>query len=430
MIEKLKNYEPLLWINGKRQPDYNAEGAPISLADVGEADRTLRRFAPFLVSAFPETASSEGVIESSFRRLERMPSRLRELTFAPENLYLKEDHQLPISGSIKARGGFYEVLKHAESLALGEGLLEKGENYRRLDSEEFRSFFSRYKIALGSTGNLGLSIGIMGARLGFSVDVHMSQDAKQWKKDLLRSKGARVIEHRTDYSAAVAQGRREAQNDPMCHFVDDENSRDLFLGYAVAALRLQKQLGEAGIEVSGERPLFVYLPCGVGGGPGGVAYGLRLLFGPRVHPFFCEPTHAPCMLLGLSTGKQDKVSVFDIGLDCITEADGLAVGRPSGFVGKVVEPFLDGCYTVDDETMFRLLAALHESEGIDLEPSATPGLIGPGMIKESEAGRRYLRDYGLEEGFRRGTHIVWATGGGMVPKEKIERYVRRGRRRR
>lgn len=425
MIDKLKNYEPLLWINEKKEPGYNAGKGPITIGDVRKADETLRRFAPFLVSAFPETAVSGGVIESSLFRLDEMSHRLREFTFAPENLYLKGDHQLPISGSIKARGGFFEVLKHAERLALEHGLLAGEDDYRRFDSEDFRGFFSQYKIAVGSTGNLGLSIGIMGARLGFSVDVHMSHDAKQWKKDLLRSKGVRVVEHRTDYSAAVAHGRQEAADDPMCHFVDDENSRELFLGYAVAALRLEKQLDEGGVVVSEERPLFVYLPCGIGGGPGGVAYGLRLVFGKGVRPFFCEPTHAPCMLLGLATGKHDEISVFDIGLDCITEADGLAVGRPSGFVGTVVEPFLDGCFTVSDDTMFRLLTALHESEGIDLEPSATPGLAGPGMIMESDAGKRYLEETGMEEAFLRGTHLVWATGGGMVPPKEMEQYIER-----
>lgn len=424
LVRKLIDLENATWFN----PDVTtlSKGLPhvgLTEDDVLDAEARLMRFAPYLRIAFPEVKPSGGVIESPLARIPEM-QRTLEMNYDQPitgSLWLKKDSHLPISGSIKARGGIYEVLNHAEQLALGAGMLTVDQDYSVLFSDRFRDFFRRNKIVVGSTGNLGLSIGIMGSRLGFDVSVHMSADASVWKKSKLREMGVNVVEHEEDYGVAVAEGRRLSELDPQSHFVDDENSRTLFLGYAVAGLRLRRQFEERGIRVDEQHPLFVYLPCGVGGGPGGVAFGIKLAFGNDAHCFFAEPTHSPCMLLGIYTGLHDGIAVQDIGIDNCTVADGLAVGRPSSFVGRAMGRLLDGLYTLDDSQMLGYLKQLYASEGIALEPSALAGMAGAQRVC---AAQHYLSHSNLTLPDMAGaTHLVWATGGGMMPAEEMKGYI-------
>ncbi|WP_175216692.1 D-serine ammonia-lyase [Proteus mirabilis] len=436
-INKLKNDYPLVrdlvdlkevvWFNPNvTSTDQGLPYVGLTQNDVMDAQARLQRFAPYLMKAFPETASTEGIIESAVVDIPQMKEALekRYNTLIEGQLRLKKDSHLPISGSIKARGGIYEVLTHAEKLAIEAGLLTTEDNYEKLFSDEFRKFFSQYSIAVGSTGNLGMSIGIISAKLGFSVSVHMSADARQWKKDKLRAHGVNVVEYEQDYSIAVEQGRKEAEKNPRCFFIDDENSKTLFLGYAVAGLRLKHQFETLNIPVDSEHPLFVYLPCGVGGGPGGVAFGLKLAFGDAVHCLFAESTHSPCMLLGVYTQLHDGISVQDVGIDNITAADGLAVGRASGFVGRAMERLIDGYYTIDDQELYNLLSLLNKEEGIQLEPSALAGMTG--AIHVSQA-KDYLQGLSLDsQKMHNATHLVWATGGGMVPTDEMQKYLAQG----
>ncbi|MGN5222044.1 D-serine ammonia-lyase [Aeromonas veronii] len=424
LVESLIALEPVTWFNPNTTT--LAAGLPYVGLDnnnVADASARLARFAPYMCEAFPETRASNGILESEIAAIPAMQRTLNE-RYGVEvtgKLLLKKDSHLPISGSIKARGGIYEVLTHAEQLAIKAGLLREEDNYRKLFSDEFRQFFSQYRIAVGSTGNLGMSIGIMSAKLGFTVTVHMSADAREWKKRKLREHGVIVVEYAEDYGVAVEQGRKEAERDPNCFFIDDENSRTLFLGYSVAGERVKAQFDQMGIKVDADHPLFVYLPCGVGGGPGGVAFGLKLAFGDNVHCFFAEPTHSPCMLLGVHTGLHDAIAVQDMGIDNLTAADGLAVGRASGFVGRAMERLLDGFYTLSDQEMYDLLGLLARDEQITLEPSALAGMAGPWRVA---ANPEWLTGRGCDAAtMAQATHLVWATGGGMVPAEEMAKYL-------
>lgn len=409
------------WCNDSLRP-FGAVEQELGKADIADAAARLQRFAPFIQKAFPETAEAQGIIESPLREIAETKEGMKTLGAVPEGrLFLKMDSHLAVAGSVKARGGIYEVLKHTEEIAFAKGLLQEGDDYAKL--VEYRDVFAGYTVQVGSTGNLGLSIGISSAAVGYRVVVHMSNDAKQWKKDLLRSKGVEVKEYAGDYGKAVAEGRALSDADPKSYFVDDEHSIALFLGYSVAGKRLRAQLDEQGVIVDAEHPLFVYLPCGVGGAPGGIAFGLKQEFGDHVHCFFVEPVQCPCMIAGLATGEGENICVQDLGLSGVTEADGLAVGRPSGMVTRMMKPLLSGCSTVEDRRLFDALRVLHERDGIFIEPSSCAALAAWQDMARFEGAKAYVERHGLTEKLPHATHIAWATGGSLVPEEIRKEYL-------
>ena len=161
----------------------------------------------------------------------------------------------------------------------------------------------------------------------------------------------------------------------------------------------------------------MYIPCGVGGAPGGITFGLKHEFGDCVKSVFIEPVQAPCMLLGMSTGLHNHVAVQDIGLTGKTAADGLAVGRPSGFVGKTMETLVSGIMTVEDRKLFDYMRALLSTEGVFIEPSACAAFQGVVRLSEMEKTLESIHGH-LDQA----AHVVWATGGSMVPPDEIKMY--------
>jgi D-serine dehydratase len=427
-IVALKERRPQLWINPERSPDGKPGGVwgrrTIGIADVEAAADRFTRFEPVLEHLFPELKSSAGAVESPLLRASFLQDALRLRPHAGQ-LFVKADHGLPIAGSIKARGGIHEVLELAEDLAVAHGFASH-DNLAGILSSAAREFFNQYQVAVGSTGNLGLSIGVIASALGFKATVHMSSDAKDWKKERLRKRNVTVVEHYGDYAAAVAAGRREAERDPKCYFVDDEDSISLFLGYSAAALVLKNQLISQGIVIDERHPLFVYLPCGVGGAPAGITFGLAQIFGPNVHCFFAEPVASPCFLVSMLDQSGGNPSVYEVGLDNRTEADGLAVPRASARAVDTMRSAVSGVFTVEDDALFRHLHTAAIAESLRIEPSAAAAFDGPRWLTSSAEGAVYLEQHDLTKYLHGSAHILWTTGGLFVPDEEYQAFFERG----
>ena len=127
-LKEIAEQKETLWVNPKFLPFEMTDAVcqlVVSDADIAEAEARRERCAPFIRKCFPETECTNGIIESPLKPIPEMQKGLIEATGSPisGNLFLKMDSHLAVAGSVKARGGIYEVLKHAEDLAIAAGKL-------------------------------------------------------------------------------------------------------------------------------------------------------------------------------------------------------------------------------------------------------------------------------------------------------------------
>src|SRR5690606_38545501 len=108
LIQDLVALKETAWFNPAVQEARVGLGdVGLTLEDVQDASARLDRFASYIRRVFPQTEEAGGIIESPVQAVPSMQQALstRYGLPLPEQLWLKLDSQLPISGSIKARGG-------------------------------------------------------------------------------------------------------------------------------------------------------------------------------------------------------------------------------------------------------------------------------------------------------------------------------------
>jgi D-serine dehydratase len=179
LLCKLQSYTPCLWLNAQRCEDAACLASlPLTTDHLEAAQAAWGAQLALLIARLWPSKCPSGAIASPLRPLTHVAAQLDAAQVHGNSwqgrLFMKMDCLLPVVGSVKARGGLFEVLSHANKLQ-SQGM--------PLDS---------CSVVVGSTGNLGLAVGSAAAALGMRAIVHMSSDAKEWKKQLLRQRGAQV----------------------------------------------------------------------------------------------------------------------------------------------------------------------------------------------------------------------------------------------
>jgi D-serine dehydratase len=402
LASRLRHGLPAVWL---RAPvGLAVDDQPLRPDELADAMARLARFAPVLARLFPAGAW-DGRIASDLIDYDGTHD-------LAGSLLVKCDHALPMAGSVKARGGVYELLCHIEDVAIAKGLWAPGRPMEILLEPQSLRTLGEERVVVASTGNLGFSIGLVARAFGLQAEIHMSHDAKTWKKDRLRVIGAGVVEHACDYSETVARARRSAL-EADAYFIDDEDSRRLFVGYATAGQELARQLEARGLAIGQDQPLVVYLPCGVGGAPGGITAGLKAIYGADVTAVVVEPIASACVFAALAAGGGRPISVYDLGLDNETIADGLAVPVASSLVMRAIGRNFDAAVAVTDAIMVEWVRRAWHEAGLRLEPSAASAFAAaPAFVDEARRAGRLPKVDDI-------VHVVWATGGSLLPDDEF-----------
>ena len=102
VIEKISKCEETEWLNESKQRfDEAIKTSPLTAADVRDASERLSRFASYFKVAFPETAATDGLLESPIRNIPKMKeviAKLLELNLSDISIKAKTKEKLDAVG--------------------------------------------------------------------------------------------------------------------------------------------------------------------------------------------------------------------------------------------------------------------------------------------------------------------------------------------
>ena len=88
-----------------------------------------------------------------------------------------------------------------------------------------------------------------------------------------------------------------------------------------------------------------------------------------------------------------------------------------------INPQMKPFAAVADGRLYDDLRALHAAEKLFIEPSACAAFAGYRSLARFPAAQSYLKAHGLIGKLENASHILWATGGRLVPALTRKEYL-------
>lgn len=282
---------------------------------------------------------------------------------------------------------------------LGCQVYAKMESLQRTNSFKVRGAFNKLLtlspeelkngVVTASSGNHGKATAFAAKMLGISAHVVVPDSAPAIKVDGIRSYGAEVIF--SEHSQRFIKAEKLAEENGW-RFISPFDDYDIIAGQGTAALEIITQM-----------PGFDYLLSPVGGGGliGGLSTAVKET-APNVKVIGAEPAGVARYTKSFAAGHP-----VTLGADSKSVADGLQTLRPGIRNYPIVQKYVDGIVTVDDEYILKA-AKLMLTRGkllAEISSCITMGAVLQGTIK-----------------FKRDDKVVFFISGGNIDIEQIRKF--------
>lgn len=200
-------------------------------------------------------------------------------------------------------------------------------------------------VIAASAGNHAQGVAYHAGRQGIRALIYMPLPTPLTKVSATRGYGAEVILHGANYDEAYEKAVERSRTDhlTLIHAFDDD---------AVIAGQ-----GTLGLEILEQQPDIeaVVAPIGGGGLIGGIACAVKEK-NPSVQVFGVQPAKLPSMKAAVENGGPVSLK------PAVTIADGIAVRRAGERTFPMVQKYVDGIVTVEEEEIANAILLLLERE--------------------------------------------------------------------